>query len=134
MKLLNFTIISILALTFASCNKDSDSSPAPVPNVSLQGVYDGKYGFNNEAPTADYTLNFKSNGTIQEIGQSSGNPTGEGTYSLKGNHLSATYKMLFEPYNDYFIEATYDVTTNTIIGTWGYEAGGTDGGKFTIKR
>lgn len=134
MKLLNLTIISILALTFASCNKNNDSTSTPVPPASIEGVFDGKYGFDNEAPHANYTLNFKPNGTIQEIGQSSGAPTGQGTYLLKGNHLSASYKMLFEPFNDYFLEATFDATSKTITGTWGYEAGATDGGKFSVKK
>lgn len=132
MKLLNFTIITLLAVFSASCNKNDDSSK-PVP-ASVSGVFDGKYGFENEAPDAAYTLNFKGDGTIEELGQSSGNPTGRGTYTLKGNHISAKYKMLFTPFNDYFIEATYDSGKQTIDGTWGYEPGGTDGGLFSVKK
>lgn len=133
MKLLTYTIISILAIFATACSKDDDSSQ-PAPSASIQGVYDGKYGFENEAPNADYTLKFKSDGTIEELGQSSGNPIGRGTYTLKGNHISAKYTMLFTPFNNYFIEAIYDPATETIDGTWSYEAGASDGGLFSVKK
>jgi|SRR6185295_9460517 len=135
MKLLNFAIIALLSTTsFIACNKnDSNTAPAPSTNA-VEGVYTGKYGFDNETPDKNYTLKFSGSNTIQEIGQSSGHPTGKGTYTLKGNHISASYTMLFSPYNDYFIEATYDATNKTITGTWGYNAGGTDGGKFSLHK
>ena len=134
MKLLNLAIFATLSTLFIACSKD-DANPAPAPSTAtVDGVYTGKYGFGNESPDNNYTLKFSSSGTIQEIGQSSGNPTGQGTYTLNGNHLSASYKMLFSPYNDYFIEATYDPTTKTLTGTWGYTAGGTDGGKFSVHK
>lgn len=134
MKLLNFAIFAVLSTVFIACSKD-DASPAPAPSsAKVEGVYTGKYGFGNEAPDNNYTLKFTSNGTIQEIGQSSGNATGQGTYTLSGNHLTAAYTMLFSPYNDYFIDANYDASTKTLSGTWGYTPGGTDGGKFSIKK
>lgn len=134
MKLLNFAIISLLAVFSASCNKDNDSSSPEKPSASLSGVYTGKYGFENDAPKADYILKFKSDGTIEEIGQSSGSAIGRGTFTLNGNHISARYTMLSAPFNDYFIEAIYDQAKQTIDGTWGYEAGGTDGGLFSVKK
>lgn len=135
MKLLQFAIISLLAVFSASCNKDDDSSPSPNPPATqIEGVYKGKYGFDNETPDANYTLKFQANGRIQELGQASGNPIGEGTYNLKGTHISAKYTMLVTPFHDYYIEAVYDPTTETISGTWGYEPGGTDGGLFSLKK
>lgn len=135
MKLFNFAIIAVILSTlFIACNKD-DADPAPAPSSShVEGLFTGKYGFGNEAPDNNYSLKFTSSGTIQEIGQSSGNATGQGTYTLTGNHLSASYTMLFSPYNDYFIEATYDAATKTVTGTWGYDPGGTDGGKFSVHK
>jgi hypothetical protein len=134
MKLLNFAIIALLTTTFIACNKD-ESNPAPAPsNNNVEGVFIGKYGFDNETPDKNWTLKFTGNGTVQEIGQSSGNATGQGTYTLSGNHLSASYTMLFAPYNDYYIDATYDAANKTITGTWGYTPGGTDGGKFSLKK
>jgi len=133
MKRLNFAIITLLVVFSTSCNKDNDSSPEKPP-VFLAGVFDGKYGFENEAPKAGYTLNFKSDGTIEEIGQSSGSAIGRGTFTLKGTHISAKYTMLSTPFHDYFIEAIYDPAKQTIDGTWGYEAGATDGGLFSVKK
>lgn len=134
MKLLNIAVIALLTTSIVACNKD-ESDPAPAPSVNtVEGVYTGKYGYDNDTPDKNYTLKFTSGGTIQEIGQSSGNATGQGTYTLSGNHLSASYTMLFAPYNDYYIDATYDAAKKTITGTWGYTAGGTDGGKFALKK
>jgi len=134
MKLINFAIFAILTTCFIACSKD-DSSPAPIPtSAKVEGLYNGKYGFDNETPSKNYTLKFTNSGTIQEIGQASGHATGQGTYTLSGNHLSASYTMLFSPYNDYFIDATFDPATKTLTGTWGYNPGGTDGGKFTVQK
>jgi hypothetical protein len=129
MKLLTNTIIALLiSATFFACKKDA----SPAPSASVEGLFMGKYGFGNDVPDAKYTLRLKAGGIIQEIGQSSGNPTGQGTYVLNGNKLTADYKMLFAPYNDYFIVATYDAAAGTISGTWAYTKGGSDGGKFTV--
>lgn len=130
------TTIALIALLFSTvfiaCGKDS-SSPSPA-TASVDGLFTGKYGFGDETPDKNYSLNFKSTGTIEEIGQSSGNPTGQGTWKLNGTKLSASYKMLFSPYNDYFITAVFDSPSKTISGTWGYETGATDGGKFSLQK
>jgi hypothetical protein len=135
MKLLNFAFIALLISTlFTACSKDDDASPAPPAGSAIQGLFSGKYGFGNDTPDIGYKLNFKSNGVIQEIGISSGDAVGEGKYTLKGNHLSASYTMLFAPYGDYFVEATFDAATNTLTGTWGYKEGGVDGGLLSLKK
>ena len=129
MKFLKFAIIALLLPTvFLACKKESATTePGPV-----EGTFIGKYGFGNEVPDKNYSLNLKGNGTIQELGQSSGNPTGEGTWKLNGNNFTASYKMLNAPFSDYFIVAVFNPASGTLSGTWGYETGGSDGGKFTV--
>ncbi len=132
MKVLKIAIIALAVSTgFLACKKDSAT---PLPTQAVAGRYDGKFGFDNETPDNDYTLNIKSDGVIQEIGQSSGNPTGQGTWKLNGNTLSATYKMLFAPYNQYSLVATFDAKTGKLTGTWGYDNSATDGGKLDMTK
>jgi hypothetical protein len=132
MKVLTIAIITLVVSTaFLACKKDS-SKPSTSPAIA--GVYDGKYGFDTETPGNDYTLNVRADGVIQEIGQSSGHATGQGTWQLNGNTLTATYKMLFSPYNQYSIVATFDAATGKLTGTWGYDNNGTDGGKIDMKK
>jgi hypothetical protein len=131
MKVLTIAIITLVVSTaFLACKKDSSKPSTP----AVAGIYDGKYGFDTETPDNDYTLNIRADGVIQEIGQSSGNPTGQGTWQLNGNTLTATYKMLFSPYNQYSVIATFDAATGKLTGTWGYDNSGTDGGKIDMKR
>ena len=134
MKLINFAIFAILSTSFIACNKD-DAASAPIPSSAIvEGLYNGKYGMGDDAPNKNYTLKFSGTGTIQEIGQASGRPTGQGTFTLTGNHLSANYKMLFTPFNEYYIDATYDQATKSLTGTWGYGKGGNYGGKFSVQK
>ncbi|MBL7700190.1 MAG: hypothetical protein JNK79_18630 [Chitinophagaceae bacterium] len=94
MKLVSYSVISLLAFISVACSKDNN--PGKISrSTSVRGVFHGKYGFQNQAPGANYTLNFKRDGTIEELGQSSGNPIARGAYTLKGNHISAKYTMLF---------------------------------------
>lgn len=130
MKVLKAAIIAVVVSTsFLACKKDS-SKPAP----SVAGKYVGAYGFDNENPSYFYSLNIRADGVIQEIGESSGSPTGEGTWQMNGNTLTATYTMLFEPYNKYSVIATFDEGKGTLTGTWGYDSNGSDGGKMAISK
>jgi len=133
MKVLTIAIITLLVSTgFLSCKKDSSKPSSSSPAIA--GRFDGKYGFDSETPDNDYTLNIRADGVIQEIGQASGKPTGQGTWQLNGNTLTATYKMLFSPYNQYSIVATFDAATGKLTGTWGYDNSGTDGGKLDMTK
>ena len=133
MKILKTAIIALLLSTvFLACKKESTTTTTE--SAPVEGMFIGKYGFGNDSPDKNYSLNLKGNGIIQELGQSSGNPTGEGTWKMKGNNLTASYKMLYSPFSDYYIVAVFNPATGTLSGTWGYEAGGTDGGKFTVIR
>jgi hypothetical protein len=134
MKILKTLAIAVmLGTAIVSCSKDSDTK-TETQNTSIEGKYVGKYGFDNETPNEDFILNIKPGGVFQEIGTHSGNPTGQGTWQLNGNKLTATYKMLFSPFNEYKVSLTYDATAKKLSGTWGFDGSYTDGGKMEVKK
>lgn len=134
MKIFKTLVLAImLGATFVSCSKDDDSA-TQTQNTGIEGKYVGKYGFDSETPSEDFILNIKSGGVFQEIGTNSGNPTGQGTWQLNGNKLTADYKMLFAPYNEYRVSLTYDATSKKLTGTWGFDGSYTDGGKMEVKK
>ncbi len=137
MKLLkNFAIALMLGTAFVACKKDSDSTSAPPSSSStgIEGKYSGQYGFEGEGLTDPFIINIKTGGVFQEIGTHSGAPTGQGTWQLNGNKLTANYKMLFSPYNEYSVALTYDAATKKLTGTWGFDKSATDGGPVDVKK
>lgn len=136
MKLLKtFAVALMLGTVFVACKKDSDSTPTPPPSsTGIEGKYTGQYGFDDEGLTDPFIINIKAGGVFQEIGVHSGAPTGQGTWQLNGNKLTANYKMLFSPYNEYSVALTYDATTKKLTGTWGFDKSATDGGPVDVKK
>ena len=123
------TVMLLLGSTFASCNKDNDVEP---PAFSVEGVYTGKYGFGNDAPDTEQKYNIKAGGVFQEIGINSGAVVGEGAWQMNGNTLTATYTIVWSPFNKYSISATFDPATGKLTGTWGSDNNATDGGKIEM--
>lgn len=131
MKKVKMAILALaIATGFVACNKDSDDvTPSPV-----EGTYVGKYGFGNDTPDLDFIFKVSPGGIFQEISASTGNVKGQGTWSVNGNTLTATYTMLFSPYNKYSVSGTYDPATQKMTGTWGYDNNVTDGGKMEMAK
>jgi len=130
MKILKIALFALLFTTaFIACKKDNDHASAPV-----EGLFVGKYGFGNESPDTEYKLNVKPGGVFQEIGVNSGAPTGQGNWQFNGNTLTATYTMLFSPYNKYSVSATFNSSTGKLVGTWGYDNNPSDGGKIDMTK
>ncbi|HET6722304.1 MAG TPA: hypothetical protein VFH07_06115 [Chitinophagaceae bacterium] len=124
-------IALVIATGFVACNKDSDDEVIISP---VEGTYTGKYGFGTDAPDLDFKFKVSPGGMFQEIGGSSGDVTGQGTWTLNGNTLSATYTMLFSPFNKYSVSGTYDPATKKMNGTWGYDNNPSDGGKIEMAK
>jgi hypothetical protein len=132
MKKVKLALIALVIATgFVACNKDSDDKVISSP---VEGTYAGKYGFGTDAPDLDFKFKVSPGGIFQEIGASSGNATGQGTWTLNGNTLSATYTMLFSPFNKYSVSGTYDPATKKLTGTWGYDNNPSDGGKMEMAK
>jgi hypothetical protein len=126
--------VLMLGTAFMACKKDSESTPNPTPSNAIEGKYTGLYGFDDEGLVDPFILNIKPGGVFQEIGVHSGAPTGQGTWHLNGNKLTANYKMLFAPYNEYSVSLTFDATGKKLTGTWGFDKSTTDGGPLEVKK
>jgi hypothetical protein len=122
-------LLVLFISVFASCKKDHDE-PAAKP---IEGLYVGKYGFDNDTPDQDYKLNIKTGGVIQEIGIHSGTVIAQGTWQVNGNKITASFTSVFAPYYHTAISATFESSTGKLTGTWG-DATPTDGGKIDMKR
>ena len=131
MKKVKLAILALaMATGFVACNKDSeDAVPSPI-----EGTYVGKYGYDNDTPDINFKFVVAPGGIFQEIGHLSGNINGQGTWSVNGNTLTATYTMLFSPFNKYSVTGTYDPATKKMNGTWGYDNNTTDGGKMEMTK
>jgi hypothetical protein len=122
-------LLLLLTVSFVACKKDSEPKSAG----SFEGTWKGKFGFGNDEPEGFIGFNIKSGGLFQEIGASSGNPIGEGTWTMAGTTLKATYKMLFSPFNEYSVSINVD-QAGLMTGTWGYDKSATDGGKVKLNK
>lgn len=131
MRILKTLIIAMLAATaLVACNKEKSDPPA----YEVTGKFGGLYGFDNDAPDTEMKIEIKPGGVFQEIGVNSGAVTGEGTWQLNGNTITATYTMVFIPFNKYSISATFDPATGQLVGTWGYDDNPSDGGKLALQK
>ena len=125
-------LLMLAVFTFVSCKKDNDI-PAPA-TVAIEGLYAGKYGFDNEIPDTDQKYKIKAGGIFQEISIHNGSVVGQGSWLLNGSTLTATYTMVFSPYSKYSISATFNASTNKLTGTWGSDNSNTDGGKIDMTK
>ena len=133
MKILTTAIIALcISAAFISCKKDHDQSTNS--NPAIQGIYSGKFGYGNDTPAEEFKFAIKANNVFQELSVNNGNPTGQGTYTLNGNSFTATYNMLFSPFNQYSVSGTFNPSTGKITGTWGYDNNPSDGGKIDMTK
>ena len=134
MKAVKLSLLALCSLTtlFVSCSKDNDSTP-PVPTDSIEGVWQGKYGYDNESPSINYIFNIKPGGVIEEL-NSSGASKGSGTWTLSGTEFTAHYQWKAPLLTVFTVKATFDKSTSKLTGTWGYNNSNNNGGKWTMTR
>jgi hypothetical protein len=128
-----FAMLMLASISFVACNKDDDDDNNAGASA-VEGLYVGKYGFDNDTPDTDYKLKFKPGGVMEEIGVNSGQTIGSGTWQLNGNTITGTYTMLFTPFSKYSVTGAYNSSTHKLVGTWGYDNSATDGGKLEMTR
>src|SRR5688500_11548474 len=81
----SLAIALLLTTTFIACKKDSTPPP-----FTMNGIWEGKIGDNNDVPDGQYKLNIKASGIIERI-SFNGNVSATGTWSLEGDDFSAIY-------------------------------------------
>ena len=134
MRAIGISILCLLFLPafFVGCKKETTQS-VPTPTDTIEGVWTGKYGFDNETPSIFFSFNIKPGGVIEEL-NSSGLSKGSGTWQLNGTTLTAHYQWKPPLSTIYSVSATFDKSKGELTGTWGYDNSATDGGKWTMKK
>jgi hypothetical protein len=107
----SLAIALLLTTTFIACKKDSTPPP-----FTMNGIWEGKIGDNNDAPDGQYKLNIKANGVIERI-SFNGNVSATGTWLLEGDEFSGHY--IFADGNTIVtLEGTVDKQQKKLTGTW----------------
>ncbi len=134
MKFLQASVVLLLAVvTFAACSKSNDSKPV-VSNESVQGVWVGKFGTDNSAPSSFFSYNFKAGGVLEEL-TNDGQVKGTGTWKLENNIVSGyTINVLAPVGNKYSMLGAFNASQGKILGNWGYGSSSTNGGLWEMSR
>lgn len=107
----SLAIALLLTTTFIACKKDSTPPP-----FTMNGMWEGKIGDNNDAPDGQYKLNIKASGIIERI-SFNGNVSATGTWSLEGDEFSALYTFS-DGGTIVTLEGTVDKQQKKLTGTW----------------
>ncbi len=124
-------VIALFAMTVAACKK-SAGGPAS-PSNGIEGLWEGKFGIDNEKPTVFFSFNIKAGGVIEEL-TSTGQVKGQGTWKLENNILTAKYSYLAPSTSKYSIIAAFDGAKGKLAGNWGYGNSATDGGLWDMTK
>ncbi|HVF81635.1 MAG TPA: hypothetical protein VM884_06860 [Flavisolibacter sp.] len=126
-----FFFFALITNVFLACKKDKPD--VVLSKAEVAGIYEGKFGTGANNPSSFYSFNLKEDGTMVELGNT-GAVKGTGTWTLKGNTVTATHKYTF-PANAFFISTgTYEAGERKITGTWGYGSSDNDGGKWYMTK
>ncbi|HYF30939.1 MAG TPA: hypothetical protein VD993_07455 [Chitinophagaceae bacterium] len=119
----------IASASFTACKKNSDKPST----AAIEGKWVGKYGFDDEAPSVFYSFVIKSNGVLEEYGES-GLKIAEGTWKLENNIFTGTTHSLLGSNNEYSVIAAFDASKGKLDGNWGYDNSATDGGLWFMTK
>ena len=133
-KSLLFFIPVLLALfLISSCSKDDPATPANTsPVATWNGT--GQYGTGAGNPQYAFTLTFKTNGSVDIVGNNStavDNATG--TWQIVQDSVRATYTYLSSS-AIYTLSGKINTTTNVMVGTIGLASSTTGVGLFSVTK
>ncbi len=126
----SITSVLLLLFVFSACSKDSESTPS---TTTFQGVWQGKFGNDNDAPSVFFSLNFKAGGVLEEI-DTDGTVKGTGTYTIDNNNIITghTVNIKAPVGNKYSYVAAFYPSQAKVLGNWGFGNSGTNGGMFNL--
>lgn len=124
-----FMLAALFTSFLVSCSKDNDD--VMPGNATIQGIWQGYYGYNSQAPVHYFSFEIKDGGTIVEYNSSS-TKKATGTWALSGSDFSATLKYILSG-NEYKVDAKFNSNTGRLEGTWGYSSS-TSGGKWYMTK
>jgi hypothetical protein len=129
----SITSVLVLLVVFSACSKNSDNTPP----TTFNGVWQGKFGNDNDAPSVFFSLHFKAGGVLEEIA-TDGTVKGTGTYTIDNNNVVTGHTVNIKAPigNKYSYVAAFYPSQAKVLGNWGFGNSGTNGGMFelTIKK
>lgn len=126
-------LVAIAAFFFSACSKSNDAPP-PATNDSVQGVWAGKFGIDNEVPSVFFSYQFKAGGVLEEL-TNTGQVKGTGTWKIENNIVSGyTINVLAPVGNKYSMVGAYNAAQGKILGNWGYGSSSTNGGLWEMSK
>jgi hypothetical protein len=130
LRLLSYLVLGLSVLTF-SCKKDKD---AP---IGIIGTSVGTYDYTGDNIPFSLSLTVNADNTVQAIifnAASQLNVNGSGTYTLSASNIfdaAITTAGVFQPLS---FTGTFNPSTGTMVGTWGYSPSKTNGGTWTTTK
>ena len=131
-------VFLVVGIAFTSCKKDKDETP----ETTIVGLWNGKYS-KNPTPTDfahNYAALFRSNGTMLLFYMDPAPDTTfavnkiEGSYTLTGNALSATYLTTSTPVDTIMVAGTVNAINAFMEGSFGKKPSTTNGGQFFLHK
>jgi len=135
MKKILLALLPALAMVFliSSCSKDDTTNTS---NATPEGTWTGtgQYGTAPGSPTYAFTLTFKSNGTVDIIGNNNtavDNATGN--WSVVQDSVRATYTYVSAT-AQYTLSGKFTAGSNVMVGTIGLGTSTTGIGLFSVTK
>ncbi|MBK9530751.1 MAG: hypothetical protein IPO42_02930 [Chitinophagaceae bacterium] len=126
-------LIPALALVFfvASCSKDD----TPPPANTTEGKWNGTYTLNGGSQLCFYSINFKTSGALDIIGeQSTPLDNGTGSYTVAGDSVKGLFTYTVGIGIIYNFAGKYSSGNSVITGTIGISPSYTDNATFSITK
>ena len=129
-----FLLIPALAMVFflSSCSKDDATTTTSTPEGTWAGT--GQYGTTAGSPAYAFRLTFKSNGTVDIVGNNStaaDNATGQ--WQVVQDSVRATYIYLSAT-AQYTLSGKFPAGSNVMVGTIGLSPNTTGVGLFSVTK
>ena len=129
-----FLLIPALAMVFflSSCSKNDTTTTTSTPEGTWAGT--GQYGTTAGSPTYAFRLTFKSNGTVDIVGNNStttDNATGQ--WQVVQDSVKATYIYLSAT-AQYTLSGKFSAGSNVMVGTIGLSPNTTGVGLFSVTK
>ena len=106
----NLLLFVFFTLVFASCSKDKSSV------ATIDGVWQGTYGFGSSTGNYHYAFKIFENGTLQRL-NAAGEVIGDGEWEMQNNIFMADFSV---GDIDFSVIAAFDAAHGKMTGDWGY--------------